>query len=303
MSQVSQQLPAFCNEDYGLLLFGLASLAQPLPPPLLARLCRESHLKLEGMSGEGLGLLVWGLAQYGYDYARECGGGHSSSDDSASSRRRGRSGRRGGDGDADAAPVHWWDDVYAECSAKWSSAGLRGCGLLAVGLAQLAPSQLPPGEWESDWVDRYKAVVPGGAKPRSWEELVVGLRAASGLEPGEALPAADSPWLCGLLLRLGKSWGMQEPTGGGGIAAVVDSVNARVASTAALFAAGGVATAVVGDSSGSSAGGSTAEVGLAVADSRVGAAGGASASDGGDVDGDLGSGGDVEPTSATAVLL
>jgi hypothetical protein len=67
VSQVSQQLPAFENEDYGLLLFGLASLAQPLHPQLLGRFCAEAKRKLYGLSGEGLGLLVWGMAQYDYD--------------------------------------------------------------------------------------------------------------------------------------------------------------------------------------------------------------------------------------------
>jgi hypothetical protein len=66
VSQVSQQLPAFENEDYGLLLHGLAALGQPLSPGLLARFAAEAGRKLYGLSGEGLGLLVWGLAQYDY---------------------------------------------------------------------------------------------------------------------------------------------------------------------------------------------------------------------------------------------
>jgi hypothetical protein len=63
---VSQQLPAFENEDYGLLLHGLAALGQPLSPALLGRFTAEAGRKLYGLSGEGLGLLVWGLAQYDY---------------------------------------------------------------------------------------------------------------------------------------------------------------------------------------------------------------------------------------------
>lgn len=83
MGVVSQQLPAFENEDYGLLLFGLASLGQPLPPPLLARCCAEAARKLHGLSGEGLGLLVWGVAAYAYEVPDadewcvwQCGAGH-----------------------------------------------------------------------------------------------------------------------------------------------------------------------------------------------------------------------------------
>lgn len=64
---MSQQLPAFENEDFGLLLYGLASLAQPLQPTLLTRLCSEVKSKLYGLSGEGLGLLVWGMAQYDFE--------------------------------------------------------------------------------------------------------------------------------------------------------------------------------------------------------------------------------------------
>jgi hypothetical protein len=247
VSQVSQQLPAFENEDYGLLLYGLASLAQPLHPKLLARFCREAQRKLSGLSGEGLGLLVWGLAQYGFDEMPDA--------------------------------QSWWSDVFAECSVKWSTAGLRGCALAALGLAQLGPRYLPPGDWESDWVARYRVLV--SAKPASWEELVVGFRAAAGLEPSEVLP--DCPWLCGLLLQVGKSWGLRLSEGQQGagvlaIAAVIDGVNVRMAATAAFLS-------------------QAAEVGVGDSSAGVGAA----------VDGSgLGEGlpyRDVEPTSATAVLL
>jgi hypothetical protein len=108
---------------------------------------------------------------------------------------------------------------------------------------------------------------------------MVGFRAAAGLEPAEVLPGC--PWLCGLMLQLGKSWGLRLPDGQQGaavvaIAAVIDGVNMRVAATAALM--GG--TEGVGDSS--------AGVGAVVDGSGF--------SDG------LGFG-DVEPTSATAVFL
>jgi hypothetical protein len=240
---VSQQLPAFENEDYGLLLYGLASLAQPLQPALLARFCREVRRKLYGLSGEGLGLLVWGLAQYGYDEMPDA--------------------------------QQWWAALFTECSSKWASAGLRGSALMALGLAQLGPRHGPPGEWESDWVDRYRALVP--TRPGSWEELVVGFRAAAGLEPAEVLPAC--PWLCSLLLQLGKSWGLQVPGDQQGapvvsVAAVIDRVNVRVAATAALLSGAG---------SGSGSSGA-----LSVGQEGSG--------------GELG-GGNVEPTSATAVLL
>lgn len=249
VSQVSQQLPAFENEDYGLLLYGLASLAQPLHPKLLARFCREAQRKLYGLSGEGLGVLVWGLAQYGFDEMPEA--------------------------------QSWWSDLCSECSVKWSTAGLRGCALMALGLAQLGPRYAPPGEWESDWVARYRVLVPG--KPASWEELLVGFRAAAGLEPAEALPGCL--WLCGLLLQLGQSWGLRLPEGQQGaavlaIAAVIDRVNVRVAATAALI--GGAAGVGSGDGS--------ADVGSVMGLPRLGGGGGVGY-------------GDVEPTSATAVLL
>lgn len=237
---MSQQLPAYENEDFGLLLYGLASLAQPLQPVLLARYCHEAALKLYGLSGEGLGLLVWGVAQYDYDMP-------------------------------DAQ--QWWADVFDECSSKWGSAGLRGCALMALGVAQLGPRHPPPGVWERDWVRRYKALVP--AKPRSWQELVVGFRAAAGLEPAEVLPSC--PWLCSLLLQLARSWNTEEPDrqqGLAGVAAVIEGVNVRVAATAAL--ANTVDANPVRAASGKGG--------------QLQAAG------------ELGSG-DVEPTSATAVLL
>ena len=240
VSQVSQQLPAFENEDYGLLLYGLASLAQSLQPTLLSRFCREAQRKLSGLSGEGLGLLIWGLAQYDYEMP-------------------------------DAQ--RWWDDVFAECSSKWSSAGLRGCALMALGLSQLGPKYAPPGEWESDWVRRYKALVP--AKPRSWEELVVGFRAAAGLEAAEPLPAC--PWLCSVLLQLGKSWHLQgsvQQEGIAGLRVLIGGVNARAAATAALQ--GGVG--------------------------GVGVAAAAAAAAVPQIEQGLG-GEDVQPMSATAVLL
>lgn len=252
MSQVSQQLPAFQNEDYGLLLYGLASLAQPLAPTLLGRFCREAQRKLTGLSGEGLGLLMWGLAQYDYDM-------------------------RGAQ--------QWWADVFSQWRCKWSSTGLRGCGLMALGLAQLGPRHPPPGEWESGWVKRYKAVVT--AKPRTWEELVVGFRAAAGLEPAEALP--QSPWLCGLLLQLGAAWGLQELEGGAAaVAAVMQRVDVRVAAAAMLV-----------DASGSGAG---RAVLAGTARAAVGPL--QLALDGSGAGDDPEEGyGDVEPTSATAVLL
>eukprot|EP00879_Flechtneria_rotunda_P016743 GHRR01017524.1.p1 GENE.GHRR01017524.1~~GHRR01017524.1.p1 ORF type:complete len:415 (+),score=159.54 GHRR01017524.1:1161-2405(+) len=229
VSQVASQLPAFENEDYGLLLFGLASLAEPLPPPLLGRLCAEAGRKLYGLSGEGLGLLVWGLAQYDYEL---------------------------GDGE------DWWAAVYVECNSKWSSASLRGCGLMLVGLAQLGPRHLPSGDWESAYINRYKALTPN--KPRSWHELLMGVRAAAGLEAGEPFP--QSAWLHSMLLRLGRSWHMSEPDDdeAGGLAALIADINnqaaaasvaavandgdvragARPANTAAPAAAWGMATTV-----------------------------------------------------------
>jgi hypothetical protein len=59
--------PALQNEDVGLLLYGLAGLGQPLPPSLLASLTGVAARGLGGTSGDGLGLLAWGAAQYGHN--------------------------------------------------------------------------------------------------------------------------------------------------------------------------------------------------------------------------------------------
>lgn len=69
LAQVKSQLPAFENEDYGLILYGLASMAQPLDEQFLSGFIKEATRKLYGLSGEGLGYLVWGMAQYGYSPA------------------------------------------------------------------------------------------------------------------------------------------------------------------------------------------------------------------------------------------
>jgi hypothetical protein len=220
VSAATQQLPAFENEDYGLLLYGLASLGQPLPPAMLAALCAQVQRKLPALSGEGLALLVWGLAQYGYDGAHRGSGG----------------------GGGDAAGT-WWREVYAEWCAKWDGMGLRGAACAALGIAQLGPAHAPPGEWETGWVQRYRALLGPEGRPGSWRELLVGLRCAAGCEPGEGLP--DSAWLCTLLLQLGKALGLQEPAAGAAaLAALVADVNAEAAvagDAAAAAAAGGTA--------------------------------------------------------------
>eukprot|EP00878_Enallax_costatus_P013092 GHUV01013680.1.p1 GENE.GHUV01013680.1~~GHUV01013680.1.p1 ORF type:complete len:764 (+),score=266.26 GHUV01013680.1:276-2294(+) len=253
VSQVSQQLPAFENEDWGLLLYGLASLAQPLSPTLLGRLCSEVKSKLWGLSGEGLGLLVWGIAQYDYDMRK--------SDE-------------------------WWSAVFKEFDSKWESTTLRGCALAVVGLSQVGPRHLPPGHWEAGFINRYKALTP--TKPRTWPELLMGLRAAAGLEPGEQL--LITPWMNQLLLQLGRSWNLPDPHDTGGLAAI----NIQVAATAAV--SGGAADVDAGAAS-------SAAVSLQLSD-PASTPGSVTASD--VVDGfvELPFAHDgVEPTSATAVLL
>jgi hypothetical protein len=171
-----------------------------------------------------------------------------------------------------------WDALYDECAVKWESATLRGCALMATGLAQLGPRHLPPGEWEAAFITRYKAV---SSRPASWQELLLGLRLAAGLEPGEVLQL--TPWLSNLLLQLGRAWGLQEPQQQGGLAAVLAEVDAQVeAAAAAAVAYGGAA----GDTAGTGAASAAA---VRQADGRQAIGQPLQA--------------DVEPTSATAVLL
>jgi hypothetical protein len=167
-----------------------------------------------------------------------------------------------------------WDALYDDCAVKWESATLRGCALMVTGLAQLGPRHLPPGEWEAGFITRYKAV---SSRPASWQELLLGLRLAAGLEPGEVLQL--TPWLTSLLLQLGRAWGLQEPQQQGGLAAVLAEVDAQVEAAAAAAVAYGAAAG----------------------------AGAASAGADRQADGRQAIGqplqADVEPTSATAVLL
>lgn len=64
--QAEARLPLCEGDDFGLLLWGLATLGAPLERFWLQSLCREASHKWHSHSGEGLGLLVWGLAQYGF---------------------------------------------------------------------------------------------------------------------------------------------------------------------------------------------------------------------------------------------
>jgi hypothetical protein len=145
---------------------------------------------------------------------------------------------------------------------------------MITGLAQLGPRHLPPGEWEAAFITRYKAV---SSRPASWLELLLGLRLAAGLEPGEVLQL--TPWLSNLLLQLGRAWGLQEPQQQGGLAAILAEVDAKVEAAAAAAVAYGAAAG----------------------------AGAASAGADRQADGRQAIGqplqADVQPTSATAVLL
>lgn len=177
--------------------------------------------------------------------------------------------------------------MFAECGAKWETARPRGLALMAVGLAQLGPAHLPPGEWESAWIARYKAAAP--AKPRCWPALLMGLRGAAGLEPAEPLPG--SPWLLRLLLALGRAWGLQEPPGqAASLAAMLAELNAQLAAVAAM--GGGVADAAAAHAEHDEDGGHSSSVN------------GADAAELAEYLQQLQQQGvDIEPTSATAVLL
>lgn len=125
---------------------------------------------------------------------------------------------------------------------------------MLTGLAQLGPRHLPPGEWEAGFITRYKAV---SNKPASWQELLLGLRLAAGLQPGEALPL--TPWLHNLLLQLGRAWGLQEPQQQAGLAAVLAEVEAQAeAAAVAAAAVAGDFTQAAGDAAGSGAAASAA---------------------------------------------
>lgn len=119
-----------------------------------------------------------------------------------------------------------WSAVFKEFDAKWESTTLRGCALAVVGLSQLGPRHLPPGTWDAGFINRYKHLTP--SKPKTWPELLMGLRAAAGLEAGEQLEI--TPWMNQLLLQLGRSWNLADPYAGG-----LADVNAQVAAITAGF--------------------------------------------------------------------
>jgi hypothetical protein len=216
--QVEDQLPAFENEDWGLLLYGLASMGQPLSPPFLSQLSAAAGRRAHGLSGDGLGLLVWGLAQYGgplplvvdeelgdewWEHQALQARARPVPPEQLQSMERRRVAR----------VEDWWGRVYAECGLKWESMGPRGAALLLIGIgvldeAGLAP--LPPGEVQSG----LSTALRGGlGRHGSWAALVAALRGAAGMDLDERLPV-DSVWFLNMVLDWGQRCGLEMPPNG-----------------------------------------------------------------------------------------
>jgi hypothetical protein len=246
---VDEQLPAFENEDWGLLLYGLASMGQPLAPAFLGHLTATAGRRLHGLSGEALGLLAWGLAQYGgplplvLDAAAGGGGAAASGGGGAGARAMPRS-------QAEAAARRrrerlnaWWGTFFAECDLKWESTGPRGGALMLVGLGTLEEAgqlPLPPGEWQSGMLGALRAAF---GKPASWRGLLRVLRRAAGMGPDEPLPGR-SLWFCGMLLDWGRRCGLEPPPQGmGRLVADEDAWVAAAAAEAEVEAAAAAAAA------------------------------------------------------------
>jgi len=253
-SQVEEQLPAFENEDWGLLLYGLASMGQPLSPSFLSRLSTHAGARLHSLSGEGLGLLVWGLAQYGGPLPlvvdNELGWGSSDDDDDADDggggaeqqqqqqRRRKKAlpqpkqQRTVPPQQLDAMERRrqekleaWWAGFYAECGLKWGSIEGRGAALMLVGLGLLdeagALPALPPGEVQRELFGALRAKL--GGRHDGWGGLLAALRRAARMDPYERFPV-ESAWFSNLVLDWGLRSGLEVPEGGMGalLAAAAD---------------------------------------------------------------------------------
>jgi hypothetical protein len=238
---VAEQLPAFENEDWGLLLYGLASMGQPLAPSFVEHLSAAAARRFHALSGEALGLLAWGLAQYGgplplvLSAGADAGGGALFADltglegdsggiaaEAAAAAATAAWGggrvppeqvealaRRGA-----AARASWWEDFYAECGDKWATAGPRGAALTLIGLGLLDEAEglplLPPGVWQAGAFGALRAAF---GRPDSWEALVGALRGAAAADPDEPLPEG-SAWFKGMLLEWGRRCGLEPPARG-----------------------------------------------------------------------------------------
>ncbi|GLI70862.1 hypothetical protein VaNZ11_015881, partial [Volvox africanus] len=153
------------NEDHGLMAYGLAVLGWPLEEPWVRELAAGGYRRMTGMSGEALGLLLWGLSQYGW---------------STDSKR-------------------FWDTVFRETGAKWDSCSARSVVLLYCAVADmLPPNTEPPLQWQRQLARSLRLRVP---RPPAAALIPAALRAAAGgcLGPsllclrGAAAVAASTP--------------------------------------------------------------------------------------------------------------
>lgn len=221
--QVEGQLPAFENEDWGLLLYGLASMGQPLPPALLAKIGTAAGRRMHGLGGDALGLLAWGAAQYGgplplvldEDAAGGRAGGRASSGDTGS----GKAARMPAEQAAALARRRaerldkWWGAFYAECGLKWESTTARGAALMLIGLGVLDEAgelPLPPGEWQAGALGVLRSRL---GRFGSWDALIAALRGAAGMDADEDLPAG-SLWFGGMVVEWGARCGLEQPEEG-----------------------------------------------------------------------------------------
>jgi hypothetical protein len=210
-------------------------MGQPLAPGFIEHLSAAAARRLHGLGGDALGLLAWGLAQYGgplplvLSAEGEDGDGGGGGDGRGGALFAGVGGetaaaaagrpmpeqqaaalaRRRGD-----ALVSWWAGFYAEGEAKWGSAGRRGTALMLVGLGVLdeagALPEPPPGAWQAGALAALKRAF---GKPGSWGALVAALHAAAGADADEPLPGG-SLWFRSLLLEWGHRCGLEPPPRG-----------------------------------------------------------------------------------------
>ncbi|GLC62198.1 hypothetical protein PLESTB_001854300 [Pleodorina starrii] len=153
------------NEDHGLIAYGLAVLGWPLEEPWVRELAAGGYRRMYGMSGEAIGLFLWGLSQYGW---------------STDSKR-------------------FWDTVFRETSAKWDSCSARSAVLLYCAVADMMPPDMePPLQWQRQLAKALRLRVP---RPPAAALIPAALRAAAGgcLGPsplrlrGTAAAAAATP--------------------------------------------------------------------------------------------------------------
>ncbi|GAX80854.1 hypothetical protein CEUSTIGMA_g8289.t1 [Chlamydomonas eustigma] len=171
VQETERRLPTLQNQDYGLTIASLSTLAAPLDARWLQVFVKEAGRKWWSMDLDGMALLLHGLAQYNFcPDSRE-----------------------------------WWAGFWQESEARWEkrgseAAGQRTLAVLSLSLGDLlttAPSKV----WQRNLRRAIRLSFP---KPRTSADIPVMLMQAAGRDEDE--PISEVPWLKTFFAELATDW-------------------------------------------------------------------------------------------------